>query len=205
MNARQFISSVTGLFFLLALTFAIRSHAAFSEPAVAPPNGDAYAPLNTSGTGQTKVGGLVLNTGAATVGLSVPNGRIDIGTVPAGTTVTSAVGLGIWGGKQLRIVDGSEGAGKVLTSNANGLATWSRVMQAGIEKGDVKTHVVTFPVSMPDATYAVSVQYSTDPSSNSTDCRTPMVVSSSLATTGFTFTTGDDCSAIPYHWIVVDY
>jgi len=95
MNARQFISSVTGLFFLLALTFAIRSHAAFSEPAVAPPNGDAYAPLNTSGTGQTKVGGLVLNTGAATVGLSVPNGRIDIGTVPAGTTVTSALSMAV--------------------------------------------------------------------------------------------------------------
>lgn len=96
----------------------------FTPPPSAPPNSNAYAPLNTSGSGQTKVGGLVLNTGAATVGLSVPNGRIEIGTAPAGATVTSRVGLAVWG-KQLRIVDGTEGAGKVLTSDANGLASWS--------------------------------------------------------------------------------
>jgi hypothetical protein len=111
----------------------------------------------------------------------------------------------VWGGKQLRIVDGSEGAGKVLTSNANGLATWSRIVQAGIEKGEIKTHVVTFTSTMPDATYAINVQYATDPQSNSTDCRTPMVLTSSIATTGFTFTTGDNCDAIPYHWMAVDY
>jgi hypothetical protein len=57
---------------------------AWSEPTVAPPGGNVYAPLNTGSGGQIKTGGLILNTGGATNGLIVANGTVGIGvTSPA--------------------------------------------------------------------------------------------------------------------------
>lgn len=54
--------------------------AAWSEPSTAPTGGNASAPLDVSATGQTKAGGLILNTGGAANGLIVSAGKVGIGT-----------------------------------------------------------------------------------------------------------------------------
>jgi len=53
---------------------------AWTEPTVAPPGGNIGAPINTSNIGQSKSGGLVINTGGAANGLIVQNGNVGIGT-----------------------------------------------------------------------------------------------------------------------------
>ncbi len=65
------------LFSIGLQTFA----AGFTEPAQSPPNGNAYAPVNTGLSGQSKIGGLILNTGNAPTGLIVAKGNVGIGTV----------------------------------------------------------------------------------------------------------------------------
>ncbi len=53
---------------------------AWSPPGSAPPAGNVSAPLNTGSAGQSKAGGLILNTGGATNGLVVDQGRTLLGT-----------------------------------------------------------------------------------------------------------------------------
>ncbi|MDX1535771.1 MAG: tail fiber domain-containing protein [Candidatus Spechtbacterales bacterium] len=60
--------------------FALFTYGAWSEPDIAPPSGNASPPLNASNIGQFKVGGLTLNTGGATNGLIVEQGRVGIGS-----------------------------------------------------------------------------------------------------------------------------
>ena len=55
---------------------------AWTEPTMDPPGGNIGAPINTSGIGQAKAGGLILNTGGADNGLIVRNGNVLIGDVP---------------------------------------------------------------------------------------------------------------------------
>ena len=57
---------------------------AFTEPAGAPPTSNVASPLNTSATGQSKAGGLILNTGGAATGLIVSSGNVGIGTAGPG-------------------------------------------------------------------------------------------------------------------------
>lgn len=52
---------------------------AWTEPTQSPPAGNVSAPLNVGNIGQSKVGGLVLNTGNATTGLVVAYGNVGIG------------------------------------------------------------------------------------------------------------------------------
>jgi len=52
---------------------------AWSEPTQAPPGGNVYVPLNTGPDGQSKTGGLILNTGGAENGLIVSEGEVGIG------------------------------------------------------------------------------------------------------------------------------
>lgn len=73
------LPQIVALLFILA--FAVF---AWQEPSQAPPGGNAPAPLNVGPTGQSKEGGLILNTGNATTGLIVDKGRVGIGTtIPA--------------------------------------------------------------------------------------------------------------------------
>jgi hypothetical protein len=68
--------------FAFAITlglFGATAAIAWTGPSAAPPSGNASAPLNTSATGQVKVGGLQLNTGGAATGLLV-QGNVGIGT-----------------------------------------------------------------------------------------------------------------------------
>ena len=53
---------------------------AFTEPSANPPLGNVPAPLNVSSSGQSKAGGLILNTGGASYGLIVDQGSVGIGT-----------------------------------------------------------------------------------------------------------------------------
>jgi len=51
---------------------------AWTEPATAPPGGNVDTPLNVGILGQSKAGGLILNTGNATTGLIVAYGKVGI-------------------------------------------------------------------------------------------------------------------------------
>ena len=58
----------------------------FTEPAQLPGGGNVLPPLDTSATGQAKAGGLIINTGGASVGFIVDKGSVGIGTSsPSGT------------------------------------------------------------------------------------------------------------------------
>ena len=63
---------------------------AFTQPASAPPTGDAYAPIDTGSAAQAKTGGLLLNTGGAANGLIVQYGKVGIGTVSPGMALEVA-------------------------------------------------------------------------------------------------------------------
>lgn len=64
----------------VVLGFSVQFVRAWTEPSDTPPNANVGAPLNTSSTGQTKAGGLVLNSGGADNGLIVQSGNVGIGT-----------------------------------------------------------------------------------------------------------------------------
>jgi len=75
-------------FFTAILTvFALANIAqaqVWSAPTAPPPVPNVSTPINVSSTGQTKVGGLTLNTGGAIYGLLVPFGKVGIGTKTPG-------------------------------------------------------------------------------------------------------------------------
>ena len=62
------------------MLFGSRFVFSFTEPSSTPPLSNTSAPLNISSTGQSKAGGLILNTGGATNGLIVQSGNVGIGT-----------------------------------------------------------------------------------------------------------------------------
>ncbi len=90
-----------------------------------------------SGSGGGPHGQIQMMTGSpATVRMVVlPNGNIGIGTM------TPAAILDVLG--TLKITDGTQGTGKVLTSDANGLASWSDI--SGIETDpEVGTNTINY-------------------------------------------------------------
>lgn len=52
----------------------------FTEPGQLPGGGNVLPPLNISGEGQSKAGGLILNTGGGSIGLIVDKGSVGVGT-----------------------------------------------------------------------------------------------------------------------------
>ena len=68
---------------------------AWSEPTAVPPAGNVGAPINTSATGQTKLGGLILNSSAtpAANGLIVRNGDVLIGAATKSAGASSKTGV----------------------------------------------------------------------------------------------------------------
>lgn len=79
------------IFSILVICTAVFFYAQ-AEPTAAPPNNNMAMPLNAGVTGQTKEGGLTLNTAGATNGLIVFDGRVGIGTT------TPSVKLEVSGG-----------------------------------------------------------------------------------------------------------
>ncbi|MFH1777000.1 MAG: hypothetical protein ABH952_05515 [Candidatus Omnitrophota bacterium] len=68
-------------FGILVLTFLVSFYViAWTEPGQSPPQGNVAAPLNTGNVGQSKEGGLILNTGGAEKGLIIDKGKVCIGT-----------------------------------------------------------------------------------------------------------------------------
>jgi hypothetical protein len=101
--------------FLVSIGFHVL---AFTEPSAGPTGGTVYVPLNTGSNWQSKAGGLDLNTsGAYAAGLIVSSGNVGIGTASPGAKLEVA--------GQVKITGGTPGAGKILTSDASGLATWT--------------------------------------------------------------------------------
>lgn len=76
---------VSLVFAILVICFVIGFYAlaVWTEPSQAPPEGNVPSPflnaLNISATGQSKAGGLILNTGGAPNGLLIPSGNVGIG------------------------------------------------------------------------------------------------------------------------------
>ena len=66
---------------VILATFAFVSNAfAWTSAPLNPPSGNVSAPLNEGSAAQSKVGGLLLNTGGAVNGLIVQFGKMGIGT-----------------------------------------------------------------------------------------------------------------------------
>jgi len=72
-------SSVISLLVLSGIYFAVAQTGTWSDPTAAPPGDNALAPLNAGPTGQSKSGGLILNTGGAPNGLIVNSGATSLG------------------------------------------------------------------------------------------------------------------------------
>ncbi|MDO8504005.1 MAG: tail fiber domain-containing protein [bacterium] len=77
---------------------------AWTEPSLAPPQDNVAAPLNVGSGGQSKIGGLILNTGGAPNGLIVQLGNVGIGTASPGAQLHLADVYSA-GGKNLIIGD----------------------------------------------------------------------------------------------------
>lgn len=65
---------------ILAISLVNYLVLAWTEPSQTPPGGNVNAPINVGNTGQSKSGGLILNTGGAAIGLIVDKGYVGIGT-----------------------------------------------------------------------------------------------------------------------------
>ncbi len=89
---KQISSKAVALTFgILVLCSAIAFYAgAWTSPSGNPPDNNAAAPLNTSITGQEKLGGLVLNLNGAPYGLIVAAGNVGIGTASPGAKLEVA-------------------------------------------------------------------------------------------------------------------
>lgn len=70
----------TIIFSLVAISLIGIAYA-WTEPSQSPPDGNTSAPLTIGSAGQSKSGGLILNTGGADLGLIVENGKVGIGTI----------------------------------------------------------------------------------------------------------------------------
>jgi hypothetical protein len=97
---------IGGLTFFMVVGAAYAK--AWTNPAMSPPNGNVSAPINISSSTQTKLGSLILN---------------------AASPIQNAIGLTVFGTSSfsgaLVIADGTQGSGKVLTSDASGNAKWA--------------------------------------------------------------------------------
>ena len=125
----QKAKSIALILGVLTMSFLVGYLAfAWVGPTAPPPGGNVPAPLNVGNVGQTKAGGLILNTGGASTGLIVRYGNVGIGTTGP------AQKLDING--QIRIRGGNPAAGRVLTATgADGIATWQTPVSAGAPVG----------------------------------------------------------------------
>lgn len=84
--------------------YSVLAQVSWVEPSIAPPGGNISTPLNVGSTGQSKSGGLILNTGGATNGLIVSSGNVGIGT----TSPTAKLHIGgVAGVDGIRFPDGT--------------------------------------------------------------------------------------------------
>ncbi|MBU2545236.1 hypothetical protein KKC65_02180 [Patescibacteria group bacterium] len=114
-------------FGILVICLAIVSYtiAQWTEPGSPPPGGNVATPLNTSNIGQSKAGGLILNTGGATNGLIVDQGNVGIGTITPSEKLDVVGNVNITGNLQVDsasdiCIDG----GSCLSNEQVGFGDW---------------------------------------------------------------------------------
>ena len=115
----KIIQNIKSIILALILVVGVSYVSAYSTwvgPTATAPGNNADKPLDVTVNGQIKAGGLTLGSGGVTNGLIVQTGNVGIGTVTPGAK------LDVNG--QIKITGGTPGVNKVLTSDANGLATW---------------------------------------------------------------------------------
>jgi hypothetical protein len=127
---------ILGLILAAGLHYVVAAGSWVAPPSN-PPNGNIDTPINAGRSDpdgyQAKLGALWLNTDTAnpqTVGLYVQNGQS-------------------WFNGALKITDGTQGANKVLTSDANGVTSWQN--STGGSGGPVRYTLL----SSPSGTYTV--------------------------------------------------
>ena len=147
----KYLPQILASLFLVA--FAVYG---WTEPSVAPPGGNVATPINTGSVEQIKTGNLTVNAlgiSASGNALLVPNGNVGIGTASPQTK------LDVSG--NIKITDGTQGAGKVLTSDSSGLATWKDPIPPGTLMGEwwVSGNPLPLCYSDPGCSVAVGVLY----------------------------------------------
>ncbi len=127
-----------------AATLSAQSN--WTPPSQTPPAGNAAAPINVSNLSQWKRGPLFVGTTAtlpypltttfdvlglaSTTMLSTDNLLVSKAATFVATPVGSPMKLLTFTTQGLTIADGTQGAGKVLTSDASGLARWETISTA---------------------------------------------------------------------------
>jgi len=143
----------------LVVVFAVAFYAiGFTGPVSAPPTGNVALPLNTGNVGQSKEGGLILNTGGATNGLIIQNGKVGIktsspteelevnGDIKASGTVCDSNGCIGDGG-------GSGSADKVVYLSPNNMIQYNVVLP--VIAGTTKAILNTYSISLNSVKSAV--------------------------------------------------
>jgi len=119
------------VFAVIVVCFAIAVYvSAWTEPSAVPPGANVPAPLNVSSQAQTKVGGLLLNTGGFPNGLIVDQGNVGIGTTTPGYKLDVNGDINIPSTGFLRIGGSAGSSGQALTRTATGM-TWQIISGGG--------------------------------------------------------------------------
>lgn len=161
----------------------------FSPPTALPPAGNAAAPINVSINPQRKTGSLFVGTTAtlsnplrttfdvlglaSTTMLSTDNLLVSKAATFVATPVGSPMKLLTFTTQGLTIADGTQGAGKVLTSDAYGRATWQTptggassniVYDSGWISSGGNNHTQTITHNLGTTAVSVSAYVATDAS-----------------------------------------
>lgn len=105
----QKTKSIALILGVLAMSFLVGYLVlAWTEPTTTPPGGNVPAPLNVGNVGQSKVGGLILNTGGAPIGLIVDKGNVGIGITNPGEKLDVQGGGVKIGNFKVKPVSGTE-------------------------------------------------------------------------------------------------
>lgn len=151
MKLKKVLSNV--LIFAIAVPVGLTLQYALADWSPAPgnpPSNNVPAPVNVGDSYQAKSGGLTL--GASVASSSIPLDVEGIGYI-------QALILGKDSGSTFQYLDGNEGAGKVLTSDASGNATWqsSAAASGGIVLLDNPPTLVKLSSYTADSWYTVSL------------------------------------------------
>lgn len=87
MKNHSIFIQVLVVFILSVFAFISNVFADWNPPTQSPPGDNATSPLNISNIAQSKIGGLLLNTGGAQYGLIVQSGKVGIGTASPQATL----------------------------------------------------------------------------------------------------------------------
>ena len=151
MSKQQILSTAKIITLALIIALGIRSIAAFSNPPGAPPAcPSGYpgcdAPLNAGPTAQSKAGALTLNASSSG---QYPTGLYVFGQTVLDNSIASS--------SAVKIVDGSQHAGYVLTSDGNGNATWAAPTGGGGGGGGSVVTGTSPTFTLPAGTWTLSV------------------------------------------------